>query len=183
MPLLSDETRNEHKELVRQALVMSPRASLLQISEVIEKAKGIRLTPNYILKIRKKIYEERKWRFNNSKVDARIAEMQEKAENIQAKLWPIIYSQVATDKNKIAAATAIFKIEKELLEAQMDAGIFDRKLGEVGVGIGVRFNDEQLQPILRAMENYGIVLPEVINVTPKRLHGKADNGQEEQHSS
>lgn len=168
MPKIREETQREHLELVRQALAMQPRASLVAIRDAIAQAKGFSLDPHYILKLRKKIEGERKMRYSQARVAARIAEMQEKAELAQSKLWPILYSKVASDKNKIAAATAIMRIEKELFEAQQDAGIFERKLGEVDVSH--HMPPEMMEPILKAFRNYGIVLDaEVIDITPKKL--------------
>lgn len=171
MPILSDATKQEHLELVRTALTIQPRASVIQIRKAIEEAKGISLNPHYILKLRNKVIEARKWRFNEAKILTRMAEYKEKADLAQSKLWKVIMSPTATDKNKIAAATSLMRIEKDLLDAEMDAGIFERKLGEIG--FTHKLSEEQMAPILRAMNNYGIVLDaDIVDVTPKQIDAK-----------
>ena len=143
-------------ELVRQALAMRPRATGTKIKEMLA-ASGITLDYMYINRLKKKIMGERAFRFNQAEVNVRIAEIQDKTNAVQQKLWAILVNPKATDKNKVAAARGILDAERKLFESELDAGLFERKLGEVEVRHGLALSPEQRQMILNAMANFGVI--------------------------
>lgn len=162
MPKYREETQNEHKELIRQALAMQPRASAHKIREMIS-ASGIVLDPDYITRLKRKILAERGFRFNQAEVNVRIAEIQDKVATAQQHMWKILLNPKTKDKDKIAAAKGIVESEVKLFQSEMDAGIFERKLGELELRHGIALDPQSKHLILNAMVNFGVLKKPVIH--------------------
>jgi len=149
-------------------MVLSSGATLLQIQEALEASveAPIRLDAHYILKLRKKIYSERLRRNNNLNKGARIAYIQDKHRIIEQRLW----GEAANSKNpgvvRVMALEKIMKNELDLLKAEMDAGFYERQIGTLTVNGKVEHEHtlapEILDPILRALRNYGLIKPKII---------------------
>jgi hypothetical protein len=149
-------------------MASQPRATLNDIKEILGN-NGIILNTHYICRLREKIRTERAVRYDQAKVNARIAEMQDKMEEVQKVLWKIILdNSVYTEgmfkgkgkvsiQNKINAAVAIVRSEKDLLDAQMDAGVFERKLGTIENDLKLKIEDGEKDKIITALKNYGII--------------------------
>ncbi len=188
MAKYSDEKRIEHKELVKDALVQKPRASLRELSILIDKNVGQKFDPHYILKIVSEVRDERRKRYSDDpEVQERIAEMEDKMRRLQEEMWKIVLDESVyltgseighpktSNSSKIKAALAIIKSEKDLLEAQMDAGVFERKLGTIDVDADAG----EYQPILNAMFNLGMIkdnVPSAKYVEAKEVKTKQING-------
>lgn len=160
----SRDTKEKYKELVRQIITAQPRATITQIQEKLE-SRNIIVSSMYISRLRDKIKNERVVRYDTAKVNARLAEMQDRIEEVEKHLWEIILDTrvdrfndlVVTVSTKVKAALAIIKAEKDLLDAQMDAGVFERKLGTFEANFNVKLEDKQRQKIITALKNYGIL--------------------------
>ena len=172
----TDEKRSEHKELVRQALVAKPRATLKEIQELVEKVINWKFDKNYLLKVVNAVRAERRVRYaHDPEVNNRIAEMEDKINQVQTSMWQIILNPRAADTAKIRAGEVIVRSEKNLIEAQMDSGIFERKLGTVEVEENAGIH----QPIINAMFNMGMIqdtmteaeFVEAAEVKPKQING------------
>ena len=163
------EKQKEHMELVRQALVVKPGASIYVIEEMLKKADRP-LHLHYILKIRNKIEAERRVRFDRRKVQARLAEMQDKMEQVQEKMWKILLDPRSDDNAKVRAGVAIMDMERKFFDHQMDAGIFERKLGEFEVRHNLTIDEETKRKIIAAMQNYGIIKVEAKTVEVKQIY-------------
>lgn len=174
MPSYSDKIQEEHKELVKNALALKPRAGVHVIADMLKKA-GRSLDAKYVNKIKRKIIQERQLRFNEKKVNERISEIEEKANIVQEKLWEILLGKYTNDSNKVAAARAIVETEKKLFESQMDAGIFERKIGEVAIRHSIDPNDPAMIAVMNAFRNYGIIKKTATVIEPKQLDGPTAN--------
>jgi hypothetical protein len=110
-----------------------------------------------------KIHGERLQRMNRVSLVEKIAEMEDRYRTVAEQMWKIVLDGTADGKGRVAAAKVIVDAEKNLLDAQMDAGIFTRKLGVMGVAHDHQhtFNlpEDVRAPILRAFRNYGIIKP------------------------
>lgn len=156
MTKYTDANRQLHLKAIRQVLAMKPRASTYVIADSLYRI-GLKLDRNYIAKLRDKIVEDRVTRFNEAKVEKRISEMQEKAELIQEYMFPILTDPKTPVKEKIRAAREIMKSEVDLFNSQMDAGMFERKLGELGIKHDVQLDPEDRKSIVDAFINMGLI--------------------------
>jgi hypothetical protein len=162
MSQFSDNAKQYHKERVREVLVLYPRATVKQIIAVLAEAKEpLILSDKYIGKVITKIHGERLTRFDRSVLKTAIAEMEDRKEAVVSQMWKILYNPKHSAKDRVMAGKVIVDAEKNLLEAKMDAGIFDRKIGTLDVHHEhtVNLPDEIRLPILRAFRNYGIIRP------------------------
>lgn len=159
MPNYKDETQQYHIERIREVIAIKPRASLRTIREVLEgdPNEPLRLHIDYILKLLEKIRGERKYRFNQALVDKHLAEIQDQNESVITQMWRILLDNSRDERTRVAAAKVIVDANFKLFEAQLDAGIFERKLGTVDMKDAYKINPEQQASILRALHNYGII--------------------------
>lgn len=159
MPNYKDETQEYHVERVREVLALNPRAGVRTIREVLEKdpENPVILNPHYILKLKKKIQGERKQRFSQALVDERLSEIQDRTEGVIAQMWRILLNPTMDERARVAAAKVIIDAEHKFFEAQMDAGIFERRLGSVEVRHSHEFSIEHKTLILKVFSNYGII--------------------------
>lgn len=165
MAKFRDETIQYHTERVREAVILFPRASAREVVELLSKSKThpIVLDKEYVGKLMKKIKGERKHRYRVASFDIRVAEMEDRTQTVISQMWKILHDARNSDKARVMAAKTILDADKNLLDAQMDAGIYDRKLGKVGIDVKhehehtVRLPDEIRIPILRALKNYGLI--------------------------
>lgn len=148
-----DSSREEHLELVRQAVAVNPNCTARQVSDSIEKETGRKLSVPYIYKLRDKLRGERIHRYDKAAVLVRIADMEDRVRRIHAEMWAIVLDKRAPRESKIKAATLIAKSDRELFDAQLDAGIFERKLGTLDVAPDL----EKFAPVIHAFANFGLI--------------------------
>ena len=160
----SQELREYHKERVREVIGINPRASERVIREILENhpTDPISLDRNYIRKIKAKVIESRKWRFNTALVEERLGEMQDRTESIISQMWLLLLDDRMNPKTRVDAAKTIIMAESKFWEAQLDAGVFEKHLGTVGFELNARSRPLELEKriqILKAFESWGFKLP------------------------
>lgn len=166
--MIAKDVKQKHIELIRQVLAIQPRATIEETQKTLEK-NGVVVNYHYVARLIQKIKTERVVRYDIAKVTARISEMQDKFDEIQKQLWKILLDNSKYEEGrykgrvkvrvseKIAAAVALIKADKELLDAQMDAGVFERKLGTLEADLSVKIDDPEKLQILKALRNYGVI--------------------------
>lgn len=159
MPAYKDETIEYHKERIRDLIVLKPDVSAHSIREALQSdpKNPLILDRKYIGKLLRKIDEERKHRFDKVKVEKNLAIIEDETQNIISQFWGILLDNQADAKARVMAGKGILDAIHKLLEAKMAAGIFERKLGTVQVEHQHTLSPEIALPILRALQNYGIV--------------------------
>ena len=161
MPAYSEESKRYHIDRIREVLKIRPDVSIKGIKRALEgdHSDPLSLDPVYIGKMLMKIRKERARRFSNALVTTRLAELEDNTRGVVSQLWAILLDPTCKDIARVAAGKAIIEHEHKLLEAQMNAGIFERKLGTLEVD---HLHEYTLAPDLRAtillaLKNYGIV--------------------------
>lgn len=160
MPQYTKENEQKHLEAVKQVMALNPGISIQGIRRSIEKSKKLTLDATYIGRLRERVRDERKKRFDDKRVEEKIAEMEDTTHQLVRKLWRIILGKgksAVTNSNIIEAAKAIVNAEHKLFQAQLDAGIFERKLGELEVKERYQISKADREKIMKAMVNFGIV--------------------------
>jgi hypothetical protein len=113
---------------------MMPNASSRDIAEILGKQKNpIILHWTYIVKLKNNIMRERAERYNYFLVNQRIASFEDKIREIDARLWNILSDPEARPGEKVMALREIRKNDEALIQKMADAGVFERKLGELNV--------------------------------------------------
>ena len=154
-------------ERVRAILAFNPTFSARQISDQLENdhRDPIKLTPQYIIKLRDKIKAQRKHNISVIAVEHRIAQMQDTAAAVVEKMVEILLSPSSLDKDRVAAGKLILEADRNLFQAEMDAGIFERNLGSLALKHKLVLDPDRRQAISRAMQNLGVIKP-TIDVQP-----------------
>lgn len=165
MGAYSDAKQEYHKSRIRDIMILKPSTSVEGIQRALEQSSmdSLVLHRDYIRKLTKKIKKERIVKIDRSEIKERIASMRETFELVSEQMWRILLDGSADGKGRVAAGKVIVDSQKILLEAEMNAGIYDRKLGTLALeNTGSvehihRLDPEMKAPIMRALENYGII--------------------------
>ncbi|MDD5689912.1 MAG: hypothetical protein PHQ76_06555, partial [Caldisericia bacterium] len=141
----SKERQQEHINQIRRVLVIKPDSSILEIKDALEKQRvPLKLDKNYINRLVNKIRKERAKRFDYYTVNKVLAGFQDEIEELKKRLWIIITDQTTTATEKTMAIRELRNSDKDLFDKMFDAGIFERKLGEMEIKGELKDEDKEL---------------------------------------
>lgn len=183
MPAYSKENQHYYESRIRSIMVLRPEVSLREIQQTLEDSTEapLHLTLNYISKLKHKIVGERAHRNDNLNKGARIAALQDKHAMVAQRLWV----EASNIKNpgvvRVMALKALVELDTKMLNAEMDAGIYERALGTLEVA-RKPISVEDANRIMASLKMWGI-LPEqakqVLNITatekPRQENATATN--------
>ena len=128
------ERQKEHMSQIRRILVIKPESTILEVRDTLARqVKPLKLDKDYINRIINKIRKERANRLDHYTINVVLAKFQDEMEELKRRLWIIITKGESTEKDRIAAIKELRNSSKELFDKMFDAGIFERKLGEIGI--------------------------------------------------
>lgn len=170
MAAFHDDKIQYHKSRVRDVLIINPTLSAEGIQRELKNSfiDPIKLDRQYIEKLVRKVKKERVTRLDRADVRARLSEMEDTFQAVRSQMWNILMDEGLNLVKggigaRVTAGKVIIDSEKVFLESQMNAGVFDRKLGTIGIEASGRIDhihkmDPELKaPILKALQNYGII--------------------------
>ncbi len=137
------------KELTKKALIRSPSISGRELGQLLS------IDKDTALKIRDEVIGENKKRIaieiENLKkrtLEEELVDMEQEAKELITELWKIISSNTSSAKDKNGAIRNLLSARKQLFDVKFDAGLFIRKLGEVGVSMGdlVKLVEDNAKP-------------------------------------
>ena len=150
MPTYSEEKIKELIAMIRRILVSKPDASSRQIEKVM-RANGIAIDHHYILKLLKKIYNERAYRYNHLAASEVVAKFEDLIHDMNNELYKI-KTDSQLDFAKIAAVNSIVKNSKLIIDLQFDNGMLERHLGKITVE---NLNVSEVLKILKEAKDVG----------------------------
>lgn len=153
------EHEKYYLDRVREVLVLKPNAGRVLIKKILQEnpENPLVLGEAYVGILKKKILGERRRRYDFVKVEERLAELQDRTEGIVAQLWRIVLDGTADERARVAAAKTIIEADHKFFEAQMNAGVFERKLGTVEVEHSHFLAPEHVALVKTVFKNYGII--------------------------
>lgn len=159
MPTYKEENQRYYMERIKEVLALKRNAGALTIRKALEGDPNSPLILDriYIAKLLQKIRGERIHRFDQARVEERLAEIQDRTESVVEQMWRMLLDASAPEVARVAAAKAIVDSDHKLFDAQLNAGIYERKLGTVEVRHGIAPENKIL--IINALLNYGIINP------------------------
>lgn len=125
----------------------------------------------YVSKLIRKLNREKALAVDTQKIQERLATTKESYRLIIRSLWRIIDWQPEyfdqfhipppRNEERIKAANTLLKLDLAILKAEMDAGIFERKLGEVDINLhrSIPLPPEMTVKIAEAFVRWGVNLP------------------------
>jgi hypothetical protein len=175
------------KLAVRDIIVRNPLISGHQLcrdlaTKGFRTANGNPLDWYYVAKLVRKLNREKALAVDTQKIGERLAITKERYRVIIEKLWRIIdykweylelYQEYPPKTDEVLkAANTIIKLDLAILKAEMDAGIFERKIGTVDINVyrSVPLDPEKAARIAEAFERWGIDLSLVQR--PKQIESK-----------
>jgi hypothetical protein len=185
MAAYSDTLKEYHKGRIRDVMILKPGVSVEGIRRVLEMSQDAPLTLDhrYISKLVQKIRDERETRMDRVRINARLAEMQDRYEAVTEQMWKILLDTSLNEVRggigaRVQAAKTILEQEEKLLNAQMEAGVFERKIGTLAIDHQHTYvlPDEIRLPILQAFKNYGIIRNPTYTVLPAQPAGGDHHG-------
>ncbi len=145
MAIYSKERQQEYINQIRRILVIKPDSSIMEIKESLAKQrKPLNLDKDYINKLVNKIRKERAKRLDYYTVNKVLAGFQDEVEELKKRLWVIITDQMTTTTEKIMAIKELRNSSKDLFDKMFDAGVFERKLGEMEIKGEIKDEDKEL---------------------------------------
>lgn len=162
------------KLAIRDLVVRNPLISIHQLRrELVGKgfktAEGNPLDWYYVAKVLRKLNREKAMAVDEQKIGERLAITKERYRVIIEKLWKIIDWKkeylsegifMPNANDIIRAANTIVKLDLAILQAEMDAGIFERKLGALDMNVyrATKLPPEVAEKIAGAFKRWGINL-------------------------
>ena len=166
MGAYSDAKKEYHKSRIRDIMILKPDVGAEGVQRSLEQSAldPIHLDRGYIRKLMEKIRTDRTLKLDRAEIKERLAVMRETTNLVAEQMWKILLSEGET-KARVAAGKVIIDAQKNMLESEMNAGIFDRKLGTINFDAGGTIHHEHVQTLepeikaqlLKAFENYGII--------------------------
>jgi len=168
------EAEVQLKLAIRDLVVRNPLISVHQLRRDLadrgfKTAQGNPLDWYYVAKVVRKLNREKALAVDEQKIGERLAITKERYRVIIEKLWRIIDYKVEyaaegifppETSEIIRAADTIIKLDLAILKAEMDAGIFERKVGTVDVNVyrALPLDPEKATQIAQAFARWGIDL-------------------------
>jgi hypothetical protein len=173
------ESEHQLKLAIRDIVARNPLVSVSALQRDLavlgfKTNQGNPLDWYYVAKVVRKLNREKALAVDQQKIGERLAITKERYRIIIEKLWKVIdYKWEYLEKYGIAppgtdevlkAANTIIKLDLAILKAEMDAGIFDRKLGTVDLNVyrALPLAPDKAAKIAEAFQRWGIdlTLPE-----------------------
>lgn len=171
MPRIDEHKEAAIRQEIRLAIATNPMISIGGLQKhLLERgyktAHGNELDEVYLQKLIRKLDSEAMRGVDQADVNRRIMEVRQRFDAVLHGLFKIAYWKweylhegvtMPTPAERVMALTAIARMDTTLLSAEMDAGIYKRKLGTLEVEQTHTLDPALLSPIMLALRNYGIV--------------------------
>ncbi len=132
MAAKSKEQEMEYRAQIRRVMVMRHNIPLRDIQKELD-SEGLHLDLNYIGKLRNKIVAERARRVDRYTINNALAVFEDIMTNVMETGWEIALDKRNEGRDRSSALEVIRKASNDAFDKLFDAGVFDRKLGTVGV--------------------------------------------------
>ena len=134
MSKYSKEQKLEHIERVKRIIVKDPNLSVSKIVDLIRTGqRPLPVTWDYINGIVAKIRKQRAYRMDYYRIKEWLGKFEEKLDEYGRYLWNIVTNPAEQSKDKIAAIRELRNNDVILFDRMFDAGVFERKLGEMTI--------------------------------------------------
>lgn len=165
------------KLAIRDAIAVDPLISISRLQDVLfnkgfKSANNQLLTWHYIAKIVRKINREAVEKADRQKITERLVQSKERYRLVFDRLMRIAFytddlkkegMSPPSYKDQISALNSIVRLDVAILNAEMDAGIFERHLGTLEIDKRNKPIPKELkEQIRRAMINCGMMAEEII---------------------
>lgn len=183
MPKYNALFEQQIRKEIRLIVAIEPTISMLALGQYLAKKglKGYTGQPfdvTYLTRLTHKVAQESLVNVDRAKLKDRLAGMRERHAAAFDRLfkiafwkWEYLDEGISKPeiKDQVKALETILKMDQALLQTEMDAGVFERKLGTLKVDHEhtMKVDDDEAEGVMRALRNYGIVKPANIIEQPE----------------
>ena len=176
MPKVLPAQENQIRRIIRDTVAIDPYVTVTRLMNVIEKKTNRGISHEYVTKLLHKVSKETVAEIDHTTLAENLAQMSETFRIASEKLLQIAFWQPdkanpgafgPSYKDQIAALRTLAMLQKTMLEAKMDAGIFTRHIGVIEEQRRyVPIQGDERAQILRAFELWGVKPPKVFEQAP-----------------
>jgi len=182
MPIVTPNKEIEVSRTVRDAFVLDPLIGTRRMTALLEQRFNRSFDRAYVIKLMKKVHLIVRHEVSTADATDRIGQFRENARIALENLRKIAHGQVDAGKpapsykDQIAAWRAMAMIDKMVLEAEFDAGIFERKLGTVDVEHHHTIDLDRAAKMIGAIKMWTITPPQPRRIEAREVFsGQTDN--------
>jgi hypothetical protein len=128
----SKEQETLYRSRIRQLMVMNHNISNIDMQQKLD-ADGLHLDLHYIGKLRNKITAERARRVDRLTLNHALASFQDIMTQVMEVGWEIAMDTRGEGRDRASGLEVVRKAGNDAFDKLFDAGVFDRKLGTIGV--------------------------------------------------
>ena len=159
MPRISHEHKEQYKANLRQLLTRAPDVTQLELVEGMKKL-GFTLDRFYLSKLVAEIRRERVRRADRQTLNYALASFEDTMSQIVRVAWDIATEPYINPQARVMALREIREAHNDVFEKLFDAGVFNRKLGEIDLTVrNAPLPEEKKKAIREVFEQWGLVEP------------------------
>lgn len=163
---VTDRVEFELRRAIRDIIAADPLVSGRKILELIEKKFDRSMNPGYLARLIKKVNREMVPNLDKEKIEHRVRDLRENYRLARERLLHIAYGEVFTNSlgipmvpsvtEQIRAWETIGRLGKNLLDMEMDLGIYTRHIGELEVNEAreIQLDDATFGKMITAWTNW-----------------------------
>ena len=131
---VSKENENYYISLIRRLIVIDHRMTVRELREHLLE-NSVKLEDDYIYKLRNKIYRQRAMQADRVTLNMALGKFADALSETTKQAWQIAVDKTVDKRTRVAALKEVREAEKDLFDKLFDAGVFQRKLGEVNLNV------------------------------------------------
>jgi hypothetical protein len=157
MPRITHEQKALYKSKIRSVIARNHQISAVELSEVL-KTGGLDLERHYLGKLMKEVNAERVRRADRQTLNFALASFEDTMTEIVKVAWNIANSSWMNPQARVQALREIREAHNDVFEKLFDAGVFNRKLGEIDLTIRNAPLPEEKKKLIRdTFEQWGLL--------------------------
>jgi hypothetical protein len=159
MPRITHEQKALYKSKIRSVIARNHQISAVELAEVL-KTGGLDLERHYLGKLMKEVNAERVRRADRQTLNFALASFEDTMTEIVKVAWEIANKPFINPQARVMALREIREAHKDVFEKLFDAGVFNRKLGEIDLTVrNAPLSDEKKKSIREVFDKWGLIAP------------------------
>jgi hypothetical protein len=157
MPRITHEQKALYKSKIRSVLARNHQISAVELAEVL-KTGGLDLERHYLGKLMKEVNAERVRRADRQTLNFALASFEDTMTEVVRVAWEIANTPYISAQARVMALKEVREAHKDVFEKLFDAGVFNRKLGEIDLTVrNVPLSDERKKSIREVFDKWGLL--------------------------
>jgi hypothetical protein len=157
MPRITHDQKQFYKAKIRALISIDHGISRREIQERLD-AQNLHLDRDYIGKLYDEIIVERTKRMDRRLLNQALSAFEDTMTEVVRLAWEIAKTPYLNPQARVTALREIREAHNDVFEKLFDAGVFNRKLGEIDLTIrNTPLTEEKKQAIRQVFEQWGLL--------------------------